>query len=123
MKTSTFAILATLAVLLSGSFWVGGMILFERRERVEIAQEIRTREIQIAKLRRTNEELSVKIAEQENPSWLGRRASNRLVRADAKLVVWGFENFKNGRIEFSPNNQKVLSFRLPERNESKATAR
>ena len=76
-------------------------ISLERRHKVEIGNEIRKYEQQIAELTRDNEELNVKIAQQENPVYLSRRASARLLSPKVSGVIWAYENYAGGRVEFS----------------------
>lgn len=86
-------------------------ISLERQRKVEIANAVRLNELEISRLRRDNEELSVKIARQESPSILSIRAG-RMGQPSEKGVVWAYENFDGGRVEFRENG--VLSFRTPE---------
>lgn len=81
----------------------------------EIGRRIIARERAIEKLVRDNAELSVKIAEQINPAYLTRRASARLARPQMTAVVWGYENYDGGRIDFSGRSKGLVSFRAPEK--------
>ena len=65
---------AFLSVTCGGAFAISA----ERHEKAEISRRIMSHEGNIKKLRRDNEELNVKIAEQENPATLTRRASTYL---------------------------------------------
>lgn len=87
-------------------------ISLERQQKVEIANSIRLNEQEISKLRRDNEELSVKIAKQESPAYLSLRAGKRLVQPVNGGIVWAYENFDGGRVEFKERG--VLSFRTPD---------
>ncbi|MBQ6533998.1 MAG: hypothetical protein IJI37_02415 [Opitutales bacterium] len=81
----------------------------------EIGRRIIASERAIEKLARDNAELSVKIAEQINPAHLTRRASARLAMPRMTAVVWGYENYDGGRIDFSGRSKGLVSFRAPEK--------
>lgn len=87
-------------------------ISIERQNKVEIANEIRINEQDISRLRRENEELSVKIATHESPAYLSVRAGNLLVQPSNSGIVWAYENFRGGRVELKGSG--VLSFKTPE---------
>lgn len=108
-----FAFIATAAC---GAFAISA----EHQHKVETANEIRKQEQEISRLRRENEELSVKIAKQENPALLTIRAGNRLTSPRNGGIVWAYENFDGGRVEFN-KSKGVLSFRTPQ--ETKNTKR
>lgn len=105
-----FALL--LCVTCTGAFAISA----ERHEKAKISREIAERETSIKQLKRENEELTVKIAEQESPRYLGMRAGARLAlpKADTS-IVWAYENYDGGRVEFSGKNKKYVSFRTPEK--------
>lgn len=90
-------------------------ISLERRHKVEIGNEIRKYEQQIAELTRDNEELNVKIAQQENPVYLSRRASARLLSPKVSGVIWAYENYAGGRVEFSGKTRGLVSFKIPDK--------
>ena len=116
IKIKNISIVAALVGLLlcvtcTGFFAVS----VERQEKRDIARRITSHERQIKQLRRDNEELSVKIAEQENPAYLTRRASSRLVRTQMTAVVWAYENYDGGRIDFSGKSKGLVSFKAPDK--------
>ena len=88
-------------------------ISIERQNKVEIANEIRINEQDISRLRRENEELSVKIATHESPAYLSARAGNLLVQPSNSGIVWAYENFRGGRVELKGfllrHRRKLLS--------------
>ncbi len=114
MVTASFTFL--LSVIISGF----SAISIERQESREIGRRIISHEREIAQLRRDNEELSVKIAEQINPIYLTRRASTRLARPKLTAIVWGYENYDGGRVDFSNRSKGLVSFKAPTKeNESR----
>lgn len=115
IMTLTFT--AFVIVTVVGAF----AISFERQNKAETSRRIISYEKKIQQLRRDNDALSVKIAEHETPSHLSRRASARLVRPQMAAVVWGYENYNGGRIEFSNRSKGLVSFKAPESNNT-ATA-
>ena len=98
LKIKNLSIVAALVGLLlcvtCGGFFA---VSVERQEKRDISRRIASHERKIKQLRRDNEELSVKIAEQENPAFLTRRASTRLVRPQMTAVIWAYENYDGGR--------------------------
>ena len=112
-KISVIAILAGLLLVVVCSGFAA--VSIERQEHRDISRRIASHERQIKQLRRDNEELSVKIAEQENPAYLTRRASTRLVRPQMTAVVWAYENYDGGRIDFSGKTKGLVSFKAPEK--------
>lgn len=105
-------IITTLVVLLALTAGTGAFaISLERQQKVEIANAISSDEREIARLRRDNEELSVRIAKQESPACLSLRAGSRMTRPVNGAVVWAYENFDGGRVEFK--GKGVLSFKTP----------
>lgn len=82
-----------------------------------ISKDIATCEAQINNLRRTNDELSVKIAEQENPMRLMKRATSKLTMPDpAEKIVWAYEHFEGGKIVYSHKRaDNTISFIPPEK--------
>jgi DNA-binding response OmpR family regulator len=102
-------LLLLLTVVCTGFFAISA----ERQESREIGRRIVVIEKQINQLERDNAELAVKIAEQKNPSLLTRRASTRLGRPVITAVVWGYENYDGGRIDFSKRNKGLVSFKAP----------
>lgn len=116
MKNKSIAVIAVLVGLLlcvvcTGFFAVSA----ERQQKREISRQIATHERAIKQLRRDNEELSVKIAEKENPALLTRRASTRLVRPQMTAVVWAYENYDGGRIDFGGKSKGLVSFKAPDK--------
>ncbi len=113
MVASSFAFLAIVMI-------VGfSAISIERQKGREIGRRIISHEREIKQLRRDNEELSVKIAEQISPMYLTRRASSRLARPQITAIVWGHENYDGGRVDFSGRSKGLVSFKAPiKRNES-----
>ncbi len=107
-KKITVALAAALALTATAGAFA---ISLERQRKVEIANAVRLNEQEISRLRRDNEELSVKIARQESPAILSIRAG-RLGQPSERGIVWAYENFDGGRVEFRENG--VLSFRTPE---------
>ncbi len=83
----------------------------------EIAKDISKCESEISNLRRANDELSVKIAEQVNPMRLMRKASSRLVQPNlTENIVWAYENFDGGRVVRSyKKSENILSFKMPKK--------
>ena len=116
--TLAFLIIALISVAGAGSFAVS----LEQQHKIDIAQRIRNHELEIAKLRRENEELSVKIAKEENPQNLNRRASTRLIQPKIGAVVWAYEHFDGGRVEY-PTKKGYLSFKNPTRTSNKLAER
>ena len=116
MTNKTYAV--TVFLLVFVLIAVGGTgafaISYERQDKIEIAQRIRSHENEIAKLRRENEELSAKIAKEENPEILNRKASARLLQPQMGSVVWAYEHFDRGRVEF-PAKKGLVSFQAPVR--------
>ena len=106
LEKKIIAVLAA-ALAMTGAF----AISFERQRKVEIANAVRLNELEISRLRRDNEELSVKIAKQESPAILSIRAG-KMGQPSEKGIVWAYENFDGGRVEFRENG--VLSFKTPE---------
>lgn len=102
-------LLLLLTVICSGFF----AISVERQESREIGRRIVVHEREIKQLGRDNAELAVKIAEQINPALLTRRASTRLARPQMTAVVWGYENYDGGRIDFSKRSKGLVSFKAP----------
>ena len=102
-------LLLLLVVVGTGFFAISA----ERQESREIGRRIVLIEKQINQLERDNAELAVKIAEQKNPALLTRRASTRLIRPVITAVVWGYENYDGGRIDFSKRNKGFVSFKAP----------
>ncbi len=82
-----------------------------------IAKEIAKCEHEIENLRRANDELSVKIAEQVNPMRLIRKASSRLVQPNlSENIVWAYENYDGGRVVRSyKKSENILSFKMPKK--------
>lgn len=108
--------LAFLSVTCGGAFAISA----ERHEKAEISKRIMAHEGNIKKLRRDNEELNVKIAEQENPATLTRRASTYLTPPKMAGIVWAYENYDGGRVDYSGRAQGLVSFRAPEDGEGGA---
>ena len=102
-------LLLLLGVICSGFF----AISVERQESREIGRRIIAHERAIEQLGRNNAELAVKIAEQINPAYLTRRASTRLARPQMTAIVWGYENYDGGRIDFSKRSKGLVSFKAP----------
>ena len=113
-----FLYLSASAGLLILVFSLGAAALSSARTlKREISKEIAACEIQIGNLRRTNDELNVKIAEQVNPMRLMKRASSRLVQPNmSENIVWAYENFEGGRVVRSYKKaDDTLSFKLPKK--------
>ena len=55
-----------------------------------------------------------KIAKEENPEILNRKASARLLQPQMGSVVWAYEHFDRGRVEF-PAKKGLVSFKTPVR--------
>ena len=106
-------ILVLAAVFLGGSFALSNA----REHKRELAKEIASCELQIKNLRRTKDELDVKIAEQVNPIRLMKRASSKLIQPNmGENIVWAYENFDGGRVVRSYKKaDNTLSFRLPKK--------
>lgn len=107
---------AFLSVTCGGAFAISA----ERHEKAEISRRIMFHEGNIKKLRRDNEELSVKIAEQENPATLTRRASTYLTPPKMAGIVWAYENYDGGRVDYTDRSKGLVSFRTPEEREGGA---
>ena len=114
MKRKEHFILITpiiiLLTVICGGFFA---ISVERQESREIGRRIIAHEREIKQLNRDNAELDVKIAEQINPSLLTRRASTRLARPQMTAIVWAYENYDGGRIDFSKRSKGLVSFKAP----------
>ncbi len=113
-----FPYLPAAVALLMAVFASGGFALSQAQNcKREISQEIAACERQIGNLRRTNDELSLKIAEQVNPMRLIKRAASRLVQPNlTENIVWAYENFDGGRVEYSTKkSENVISFKLPKK--------
>lgn len=113
-----FTCLSALAVLVIAVFSAGAAAISSARTmKREISREIAACEMQINNLRRTNDELNVKIAEQVNPMRLMKRASSRLVQPNmSENIVWAYENFEGGRVVRSYKKaDDTLSFKMPKK--------
>ncbi len=115
IKLPYFTMSATLlvCVFVSGAFSMS----HAQKIKKEISSSISSCEMRINNLRRTNDELSVKIAEQENPTRLMKRASTKLIQPNmSESIVWAYENFDGGRVVRSyKKSDNTLSFTLPKR--------
>ena len=117
-KHIKFPYLTIATILFACVLSFGAMAISDaNHEKRSISKEIAECEAQINNLRRTNDELSVKIAEQVNPMRLMRKASSRLVQPNlSENIVWAYENFDGGRVVRSYNkSENVLSFKLPQK--------
>jgi cell division protein FtsL len=105
--------IALIAVFSCGAFALMGASNYKR----EISKEIASCERQIHNLRRTNDELTLKIAEQVNPIRLMKRASSKLIQPNlTENIVWAYENFDGGRVVRSyKKTDNTLSFKMPTR--------
>ncbi len=106
-------VLATVLASTIGSTFAGAFaISAQRHEKAKISRHIAACEVRIKQLRRENEELSVKIAELENPMWLSKRVGAKMSLPKANgSVVWAYENFDGGRVEFAGTSGNTLSFK------------
>lgn len=104
-----------LSVICSGFF----AISLERQETREIGRRMIAHERTIKQLERDNDNLTVKIAKQINPSLLTLRASTRLAQPQLASVVWGYENYEGGRIYFKKRPERMISFKAPEKKGSR----
>ncbi len=102
------AFAAAAVLVLSGAFAVSA----QRHKKAKIAAETAACEREITRLKLENEELAAKIAELENPVWLAGRVGTEmsLPRTDED-VVWAYENFEGGRVEFANTPAGTVSFR------------
>ena len=105
------SIMAPICVFSCGAFALSNA----SHDKRQISKEIASCEAQIKTLRRTNDELSVKIAEQENPMRLMKRATSKLTMPDpTEKIVWAYENFEGGRVVYShKKSDNTVSFIFP----------
>ena len=116
-KYKNISAAAILFSLLLGVTCTGAFaISLERQQMREISRKIISHEKAIEQLRRDNEELSVKIAEQENPALLTKRASAHMKRPQMTAVVWAYENYEGGRVDFTQKSKGLVSFKEPAKN-------
>jgi cell division protein FtsL len=80
-----------------------------------VSKQISASEADITKLRRLNDELSLKIAEQVNPVRLMKRASTNLIQPNiTESIVWAYENYNGGRVEYKhKKSETTISFKMP----------
>ncbi len=108
----------TLSAALLVCVFVTGAFSMSNAQKIkkDIARDISGCEARINNLRRTKDELSVKIAEQENPTRLMKRASTKLIQPNmAESIVWAYENFEGGRVVRSYKKaDDTLSFTPPQ---------
>lgn len=80
-----------------------------------VSKQISACEAEITKLRRLNDELSLKIAEQVNPIRLMKRASTKLIQPNiTESIVWAYENYNGGRVEYKhKKSETTISFKMP----------
>lgn len=114
-KTKGLLSVVCMVVLMASLAGAGSFaISVERRQKAEIARVINDHEREIEKLRRENEELSFRIAEQENPSKLNKRSGARLVSPKTKgSVVLAYRGFDAGSVKISGNQKQMVSFKMP----------
>ena len=113
--------IGTLLTLLFIAVSAGGLfaISVERQKKVDLARKISAHELRIKQLRRSCEELSVKITEQEHPSHLKLRAGARLLRPNVAGIIRAYENYDGGKVEFNGGEKGFVSFKIPEEKEAK----
>lgn len=101
-------IVSILALSASGAF----AISMKTRHKAEISNRIRLMEREISDLKRETEDLNVRIAEQENPIILGRRAGNTMGQPQVSGIIWVYEDSAADRIIFSESNKSTVSFKI-----------
>lgn len=109
------SIIAMVVVMFTTSVAGAFVISLESRNKAEISANIRKSEQEISKLKRETEDLNVRIAQQENPTILGKRASTRLVQPQVSGVIWVYEDTKADKVIFSEKNNGIVSLKISSR--------
>ena len=108
-------IASILALSASGAF----AISMKTRQKAQISARIRAQEREISDIKRETEDLNVRIAQQENPIILSRRAGRGLAQTHVSGTVWVYEDAAEDRVVFSESNRDVVSLKITQKNRIK----
>ncbi len=108
------SIIMPICVFSCGAFSISNV----NHQKREISKQISEYEIKIKSITRTNDELTLKIAEQKNPMRLMQRASSKLIQPNImENIVWAYENFEGGRVVHTyKKSNNTMSFKVPTKN-------